>query len=117
MKWRRTTGSRSLMRGMIPEAASLQRRPGADPEQRRLFPAGGHRKPHDNVPSPSRMPRPFAPPGTRTNFLADRPVHLEHVRLEWELDLARKRLSGTATLTMTARRDGVAAINLDAVEL
>ncbi len=63
------------------------------------------------------MPRPFAPPGTRTNFLADRPVHLEQVRLEWELDLARKRLAGTATLTVTARRDGVSSISFDAVEL
>ena len=49
-------------------------------------------------------PRPFAPPGTRTNFVGDRPVRLDHVRLEWEIDLAAKRLSGTATLTVAARR-------------
>ena len=45
------------------------------------------------------MPRPFAPPGTRTNFVGDRPARLDHVRLEWDLDLAGRRLSGTATLT------------------
>ena len=35
-------------------------------------------------------PRPFAPPGTRTNFVGDRPVRLDHVRLEWEIDLAAR---------------------------
>ena len=63
------------------------------------------------------MPRLFAPPGTRTNFVADRPARLDHVRLEWDLDLAGKRLSGTARLTLTARRDGLTAVTLDAVEL
>jgi aminopeptidase N len=63
------------------------------------------------------MPRPFATPGTRTNYVGDRPARLEHVRLDWELDLARKRLSGTATLTLLARRDHLAALTFDAVEL
>jgi aminopeptidase N len=63
------------------------------------------------------MPRPFAPPGTRTNYVGDRPARLEHVRLDWELDIARKRLSGTATLTLLARRDRLAALSFDAVEL
>ena len=62
-------------------------------------------------------PRPFAPPGTRTNFVGDRPVRLEHVRLEWEIDLAAKRLSGTATLTVAARREGLTSVSFDAVEL
>jgi aminopeptidase N len=72
-------------------------------------------RPHDNV--PCSMPRPFAPPGTRTNFVADRPARLDHVRLEWDLELAERRLGGTATLTMTARRGPLASIVLDAVEL
>jgi aminopeptidase N len=63
------------------------------------------------------MPRPFAAPGTRTNFVGDRPARLAHVRLEWDLDLARKRLSGTATLTLVARRDRLTALSFDAVEL
>ena len=63
------------------------------------------------------MPRPFAAPGTRTHFVGDRPARLDHVRLEWDLDLARKQLSGTATLTLTARREKLTALTLDAVEL
>jgi aminopeptidase N len=63
------------------------------------------------------MPRPFAPPGTRTNFPADRPARLEHVRLEWDLDLEGQRLAGTARLTLTVRREGLTAVTFDAVEL
>src|SRR4051812_28874051 len=63
------------------------------------------------------MPRPFAAPGTRTHFVGDRPVRLEHVRLDWEVDLVRKRLAGTATLRLVARRDRLAALTFDAVEL
>ncbi len=63
------------------------------------------------------MPRPFAGPGTRTHFVGDRPARLQHVRLDWELDLARKRLAGTATLTLIARRERLAALTFDAVEL
>ncbi len=39
------------------------------------------------------------------------------MRLEWELDLEARRLSGTARLTLTVRRDGLTAVVLDAVEL
>jgi len=63
------------------------------------------------------MPRPFAAPGTRTHFVGDRPARLTHVRLEWDLDLARRRLSGTVTLTLVARRDRLNALTFDAVEL
>jgi len=63
------------------------------------------------------MPRPFAAPGTRTHFVGDRPARLEHVRLDWNLDLARKRLDGTATLRLLARRDQLATLTFDAVEL
>jgi aminopeptidase N len=51
------------------------------------------------------------------NYVGDRPARLEHVRLEWDLDLARRRLSGTATLTLVARRDRLTALTFDAVEL
>ena len=64
------------------------------------------------------MPRPFAPPGTRTNFLADRPVQLQHARLEWDLDLVGRRLGGTADLDPAA--PGATAsptISFDAIEL
>jgi aminopeptidase N len=62
-------------------------------------------------------PRPFAPPGTRTNFVGDRPFRLGHARLEWEIDLSAKRLRGTATLTVAARREGLTSVSFDAVEL
>ncbi|HEY6476717.1 MAG TPA: M1 family aminopeptidase [Polyangia bacterium] len=61
--------------------------------------------------------RPFAPPGTRTNFVGDRPFRLDHARLDWEVDLAARRLSGTATLTVAARRAGLTSVSFDAVEL
>jgi aminopeptidase N len=63
------------------------------------------------------MPRPFAPPGTRTNFLGDRPVRLTHVRLDWEVDLGRHRLAGVATLTATVRAVTISAVTFDAVAL
>src|ERR1700690_1548510 len=63
------------------------------------------------------MPRPPFAPGTRTNFLGDRPVRLDHVRLDWDLDLIGKRLSGVATLTVTVRQDRLAVVTLDAIEL
>lgn len=63
------------------------------------------------------MPRPFAPPGTRTNFVGDRPVRLEHVRLDWDLDLVNRRLAGVATLTVVVRRDRLQSVAFDAVAL
>jgi len=63
------------------------------------------------------MPRPFAPPGTKTHFQADRPVRVVHVRLELDLDLAAKQLAGLATLTLAARRDNLSVFELDAVEM
>jgi aminopeptidase N len=62
-------------------------------------------------------PRPFAPPGTRTNFVGDRPFRLDHARLEWEIDLEARRLAGTATLTVAARRAGLTSVSFDAVDL
>jgi aminopeptidase N len=63
------------------------------------------------------MATPFAPPGTRTNFTADRSIRVVHVRLDLDLDLPGKRLRGAATLTLAARRDALAAFTLDAVEM
>jgi aminopeptidase N len=63
------------------------------------------------------MAQPFALPGTRTNFTADRSLRVVHVRLELDLDLPGKRLAGAATLTLVARRDQLAVLTLDAVEM
>ena len=64
-----------------------------------------------------RMPRPFAAPGTRTHFVGDRPAASS--TSAWTgISISRgKRLSGTATLTLVARRDRLTALTFDAVEL
>jgi aminopeptidase N len=63
------------------------------------------------------MARPFAAPGTPTQYLPDRPVVVQHVRLELDLDLAGRRLSGRSILTLGVRRDAVAAVELHAVDM
>jgi aminopeptidase N len=63
------------------------------------------------------MAQPFAPPGTRSNFTADRSLRVVHARLELDLDLPGKRLAGAATLTLASRSDALAVFTLDAVEM
>jgi aminopeptidase N len=63
------------------------------------------------------MPKPFSPPGTPLRYAGDRPFRTARVRLELDLDLAQRRLSGAATLHMEARRDGLTTLTLDAAEL
>ncbi|HEX4406168.1 MAG TPA: M1 family aminopeptidase [Polyangia bacterium] len=63
------------------------------------------------------MAPPFAPPGTRTNFTADRSLRIAHVRLDLDLDLPGKRLAGVATLTLASRVASLAVFTLDAVEM
>jgi aminopeptidase N len=63
------------------------------------------------------MAQPFAPPGTRHNFTADRSLRVVHARLELDLDLPGRRLAGVATLTLASRRDDLAVFTLDAVEM
>ena len=52
------------------------------------------RQARNAVTSSPRMPRPFAAPGTRTHFVGDRPARLQHVRLEWDLDLGAQTAVG-----------------------
>ena len=63
------------------------------------------------------MAQPFAPPGTKHNFTADRSLRVVHARLELDLDLPGKRLAGAATLTLASRSDALAVFTLDAVEM
>jgi aminopeptidase N len=63
------------------------------------------------------MPRPFAPPGTATHYVPDRPVAVSHVRLNFEPDLAARTLEGRSCLTLTARRDGLDKVELNAVDM
>ncbi|HVU49184.1 MAG TPA: M1 family aminopeptidase [Polyangia bacterium] len=63
------------------------------------------------------MAQPFAPPGTKHNFTADRSLRVVHARLELDLDLPGRRLAGAATLTLASRSDELAVFTLDAVEM
>jgi aminopeptidase N len=63
------------------------------------------------------MPKPFAPPGTPVRYLPDRPVSMEHVRLELDLDLAGRKLSGRSRLRLRVRRDDLPAVELHAVDM
>jgi len=63
------------------------------------------------------MPKPFSPPGTPLRFAADRPFRVASVRLELDLDLAGRRLSGAVTHRIEARQEALASVSFDAVEL
>jgi len=63
------------------------------------------------------MRRPFAPPGTATHYVPDRPVTVNHVRLSLEPDLTGHSLKGESRLFMTARRDAVDQVELHAVDM
>jgi len=63
------------------------------------------------------MPRPFAPPGTATHYVPDRPVAVSHVCLSLEPDLAAHTLQGQSRLDLTARRDGLDKVELNAVDM
>jgi aminopeptidase N len=70
-----------------------------------------------DAPGPMQRPRQFALPGTRPRYAPDRIVDVEHIRLDLELDVERRRLSGTCTTTLAPINDGVRFLELDAVEL
>src|SRR5262245_33687121 len=59
---------------------------------------------------------PFALPGAKPHYAADRPVRALHVRLEVSLDFDRKAIDGVCTTKVTAVRE-VAAFAFDAVEM
>lgn len=59
---------------------------------------------------------PFALPGAKEHYAADRPVRALHVRLQVTLDFERKAIAGVCTTRVTAVRE-VSAFAFDAVEL
>ncbi|MBK9032679.1 MAG: M1 family metallopeptidase [Myxococcales bacterium] len=63
------------------------------------------------------MSREFALPGTRPRFAPDRPIDVEHYRLEVTLDPAARTIAGTATITATVIAAAITEVRLDAVEL
>jgi aminopeptidase N len=58
----------------------------------------------------------FALPGATEHYAPDRPVLLEHIRLEVELDFEEKALAGTCTSRVKAIRE-IRTVSFDAVEL
>jgi aminopeptidase N len=68
---------------------------------------------------------PFEPPATRRGEtlatvrrpVRDRAFHVEHLRLDLEVDLERGRLAGTATLVVRPVAAGLREIDLDASEM
>src|SRR5713101_3316100 len=59
---------------------------------------------------------PFAFPGATEHYPPDRPVRVEHIRLEVELDFEEKALTGTCTTRVRANRE-IRTVSFDAVEL
>jgi aminopeptidase N len=63
------------------------------------------------------MNREFAFPGTRPKWAPDRVVDIQHLALVIEVDPARRRVAGTATLRVAVIAPDLTTIELDAVEL
>lgn len=57
----------------------------------------------------------FTLKGTTPQYAPDRAFDTEHIRLEVEVDLARRRLSGVCTTTLRALEVGAKAMEFDAV--
>ena len=60
---------------------------------------------------------PFVLAGDRAVWGRDRPLNIEHVRLEFSFDIAKRALQGVATTTFRPRMDGLREAVLDAKEL
>ncbi len=61
--------------------------------------------------------KPFALPGDEPVWGRDRPIAIEHQRLEFDFDLRRRRVNGVATTTFRPRNDGLREAVFDAIEL
>jgi len=55
--------------------------------------------------------------GRKPHYAPDRPFDALHVKLDLDVDLRRKTLSGTCETTVRARRPGVKRLEFDALEL
>ncbi len=59
----------------------------------------------------------FELPGARPHYTPDRPGQVEHIRLDLVLDIPNRSCQGVCTTTLTAIRDGIEILTLDAMEL
>ena len=55
--------------------------------------------------------------GAPAVYAPDRPYDTVHVRLDLDVDLSRRRLSGSCSTTVSPRREGLKDLSFDAVEL
>ncbi len=63
------------------------------------------------------MVKPFVTAETPFHYAPDRPVAVEHVRLEVDLDFDKKAVAGKSILRLRVRADDVKTVTLDAVEM
>lgn len=59
----------------------------------------------------------FELPGSRPHYNPDRPGQVEHIFLDLVLDIPKKSLYGTCTITLTPVRNDIERLTLDAVNL
>lgn len=59
----------------------------------------------------------FPMPGDKPRYPRDRVADIKHVRLDVQLDLDNKRVTGRVAHTFTPLNDGLTALDLDAVDL
>lgn len=61
--------------------------------------------------------RPFAIPGDKPHYNRDKQFNLHHIKIEVALDVANKAVRGTSSLTVSPVLAGLAALDIDAVDL
>jgi aminopeptidase N len=66
--------------------------------------------------SPSNH-KPFILPGATTHYARDRDYHVEHRKLELNVDPEKKKLTGTIQLTLSTLVDNLTRLEFDAIEL
>jgi aminopeptidase N len=59
----------------------------------------------------------FELPGARPHYTPDRPGQVQHIRLDLVLNIPDRSCQGVCTTTLTAIRDGIEVLTLDAMEL
>ncbi len=59
----------------------------------------------------------FELPGARPHYNPDRPGQVEHIFLDLTLDIPNQSFAGTCTIRLNPVRDGIASLDLDAVNL
>src|SRR5712692_5202027 len=59
---------------------------------------------------------PFALSGATEHYAADRPVHVEHIRIEVDLDFKEREIAGTCSSQVKAIRE-IRSLSFDAVDL